>query len=75
MSSQESFDELEPKITGLLEEAIREVKEEYLRRLQDTRAVIDRLLGEAAEAADAAGAGAAAAPALALAPPSTTCRT
>jgi len=50
MSSQESFDELEPKITGLVEEAIREVKEEYLRRLQDTRNVIDQLLGVAAEA-------------------------
>ena len=50
MSSQESFDELEPKIIGLVEEAIREVKEEYLRRLQDTRNVIDELLGEAEEA-------------------------
>ena len=50
MSSQESFDELEPKITGLVEEAIREVKEEYLRRLQDTRKVIDELLGEEADA-------------------------
>ena len=50
MSSQESFDELEPKIMGLVEEAIREVKEEYLRRLQDTRNVIDELLGEAEEA-------------------------
>jgi hypothetical protein len=53
MSSQESFDELEPKIMGLVEEAIREVKEEYLRRLQDTRNVIDELLGEAAEAVEA----------------------
>jgi hypothetical protein len=52
MSSQESFDELEPKIMGLVEEAIREVKEEYLRRLQDTRNVIDELLGEAAEAVE-----------------------
>jgi len=50
MSSQEFLDELEPKITGLLEEAIREVKEEYLRRLQDTRNVIDQLLGVTAEA-------------------------
>ena len=50
MSSQESFDELEPKIIGLVEEAIREVKEEYLRRLQDTRNVIDELLGKAEEA-------------------------
>ena len=53
MSSQESFDELEPKIMGLVEKAIREVKEEYLRRLQDTRNVIDELLGEAAEAVEA----------------------
>jgi len=53
MSSQESFDELEPKIMGLVEEAIREVKEEYLRRLQDTRTVIDELLGEAEEAMEA----------------------
>ena len=53
MSSQESFDELEPKILGLVEEAIREVKEEYLRRLQDTRNVIDELLGEAAEVVEA----------------------
>ncbi len=53
MSSQESFDELEPKIMGLVEEAIREVKEEYLRRLQDTRNVIDELLGEAEEAMEA----------------------
>ena len=53
MSSQESFDELEPKITGLVEEAIREVKEEYLRRLQDTRNIIDQLLGDAAEAVEA----------------------
>ena len=53
MSSQESFDELEPKIMGLVEEAIREVKEEYLRRLQDTRNVIDELLGEAEEAVEA----------------------
>ncbi|MGB5660441.1 MAG: hypothetical protein WBO54_13245 [Thermoanaerobaculia bacterium] len=50
MSSQEFLDELEPKITNLLEEAIREVKEEYLRRLQDTRNVIDQLLGVTAEA-------------------------
>jgi hypothetical protein len=50
MSSQEFLDELEPKITHLLEEAIREVKEEYLRRLQDTRNVIDQLLGVTAEA-------------------------
>jgi hypothetical protein len=50
MSSQEFLDELEPKITDLLEEAIREVKEEYLRRLQDTRNVIDQLLGVTAEA-------------------------
>ncbi len=50
MSSQEFLDELEPKITGLLEEAVREVKEEYLRRLQDTRNVIDQLLGVTAEA-------------------------
>ncbi|MGB5293709.1 MAG: hypothetical protein WBP34_02050 [Thermoanaerobaculia bacterium] len=50
MSSQEFLDELEPKITNLLEEAIREVKEEYLRRLQDTRNVIDQLLGMTAEA-------------------------
>jgi hypothetical protein len=53
MSSQESFDELEPKIIGLVEEAIREVKEEYLRRLQDTRNVIDELLGEAEVAMEA----------------------
>lgn len=53
MSSQESFDELEPKIMGLVKEAIREVKEEYLRRLQDTRIVIDELLGEAEEAMEA----------------------
>ncbi len=53
MSSQESFDELEPKLMGLVEEAIREVKEEYLRRLQDTRTVIDELLGEAEEAMEA----------------------
>jgi len=53
MSSQESFDELEPKIVGLVEEAIREVKEEYLRRLQDTRNVIDELLGEAEVAMEA----------------------
>ncbi len=50
MSSQEFLDELEPKITGLVEEAIREVKEEYLRRLQETRKVIDELLGEEADA-------------------------
>ena len=50
MSSQESFDELEPRIASLVEEAIREVKEEYLRRLQDTRTLIDELLGVAAEA-------------------------
>ena len=48
MSSQESFDELEPKITGLVEEAIREVREEFLRRLQETRLVLDELLGETA---------------------------
>jgi hypothetical protein len=56
MSSQESFDELEPRITGLVEEAIREIKEEFLQRLQDTRTVLDELLGQAAETLEEAAA-------------------
>ncbi len=56
MSSQESFDELEPRITALVEEAIRDIKEEFLQRLQDTRTVLDELLGQAAETLEEAAA-------------------
>jgi hypothetical protein len=44
MPSPESFDELEQKVEGLVEEAIQEVRSIYLQRLQNARDILDQLL-------------------------------